>query len=531
MGRLNKTKNQKKERAAAQHRSQEEYSTVPHSFVFHRGHIGKNLQQLILDVRRVMEPYTATNLKVRKKNTLKDFVAMAGPLGITHFLVFTKTPTTVNLKLFRLPGGPSLTFRVTQYSLIKDVVSSLKRHRMHEQQFTHHPLLILNNFGLQGMHIKVMASMFQNMFPSINVHRVNLNAIKRCVLISYDPDSQTLEFRHYSLKVVPVGMSKGLKKFLQEKFPNMSRLQDISELLVKDVALSESEAEQDGSHNITELPQAYAGRGNMKSEQSAVRLTEIGPRMRLQLVKVEEGLGQGNVLYHSFIHKTEQEIQEALARKEEKLQLKAERRQKQEADVERKKGQRAAHRKKSLEGIKKKKQQAEGGDSDAEDPGLQEDQNADEPSEDDDTEYYRQEVGEEPDEDLFPQSAKRKRGHGQPMKPRKRGKYSRSGEDQNPAPGGTSPKVKHRKIPRPRQGWQPRNSPGLRKQQQQQQDARQPGRARNAKRKQAQRPGQQRGSKPQGARRQGRPGLLRKQVPKGKGAFRKQRRPGRKGLA
>ncbi|XP_015284038.1 PREDICTED: suppressor of SWI4 1 homolog, partial [Gekko japonicus] len=95
-------------------------------------------------------------------------------------------------------------------------------------------------------------------------------------------------------------MSKGLKKFLQEKFPNMNRLQDISELLVKDVALSESEAEQDGSHNITELPQAYAGRGNMKSEQSAVRLTEIGPRMKLQLIKVEEGFGQGNVLYHSF---------------------------------------------------------------------------------------------------------------------------------------------------------------------------------------------------------------------------------------
>ncbi|XP_060095915.1 suppressor of SWI4 1 homolog [Heteronotia binoei] len=530
MGRLSKTKNQKKERAAAQHRSQEEYSSVPHSFVFHRGHAGKNLQQLIMDVRRVMEPYTATNLKVRKKNTLKDFVSVAGPLGITHFLVFTKTPTTINLKLFRLPGGPSLTFRVTQYSLIKDVVSSLKRHRMHEQQFTHHPLLILNNFGLQGMHIKVMASMFQNMFPSINVHKVNLNAIKRCVLISYDPDSQTLEFRHYSLKVVPVGMSKGLKKFLQEKFPNMSRLQDISELLVKDIALSESEAEQDGSHNITELPQAYAGRGNMKSEQSAVRLTEIGPRMMLQLIKVEEGLGQGNVLYHSFIHKTEQEIQEALVRKEEKLQLKAERRHKQEADVARKQEQRAAHRKKSLEGIKKKKQQAEGGDSDAEDPGMQEDQNVDEPS-DDDTEYYRQEVGEEPDEDLFPQSTKRKQGLGQSTNPRKRCKYSRSADDPNRAPTGTSATVKHKKIPQPGQGWQPRDSPDLREQRQ---NARQHGRARNANRKQARGPGQHHtkqrcGSRPQGRWRQGKPGLLRKQAPKGKGAFRKQRRSGRKG--
>lgn len=43
---------------------------------------------------------------------------------------------------------------------------------MHDQQFTHHPLLVLNNFGTEGMHIKLMATMFQNMFPSINVHQV-----------------------------------------------------------------------------------------------------------------------------------------------------------------------------------------------------------------------------------------------------------------------------------------------------------------------------------------------------------------------
>lgn len=43
----------------------------------------------------------------------------------------------------------------------------------------------------------------------------------------------------------------------------------------RDINLSESEAEQDGTHNVLELPQAYAGRGNMKAQQSAVRLTEV----------------------------------------------------------------------------------------------------------------------------------------------------------------------------------------------------------------------------------------------------------------
>uniref|UniRef100_A0A8D0DTF4 Peter pan homolog n=1 Tax=Salvator merianae TaxID=96440 RepID=A0A8D0DTF4_SALMN len=529
MGKHSKTKNQKKERAAAQHRSQEEYGSVPHSFVFHRGRIGKNVQQLILDVRRIMDPYTARNLKVRKKNSLKDFVTVAGPLGVTHFLVFTKNPSTINLKLFRLPGGPTLTFRVTQYSLIKDVVSSLKRHRMHEQQFTHHPLLILNNFGLQGMHIKVMATMFQNMFPSINVHRVKLNAVKRCVLINYNPDTQILEFRHYSLKVVPVGMSKGIKKLLQEKFPNLSRLDDISELLIRDINLSESEAEQDGSHNITELPQAYAGRGNMKAQQSAVRLTEIGPRMSLQLIKVEEGLGQGNVLYHSFIHKSEEEIQEALARKEEKLQLKTERRRKQEADVERKQQQKQAHKKKSLEGIKRKKKQAEEGDSDAEDPGMQVDQNANELS-DDDMEYYRQEVGEEPDEDLFPQSTKRKREQNQSTKARKRHRSATTMDD----PAETSSKAKHKKAPKRREQRQEQRTSAQQDQGSSSQQWRNiHKKPQSTKKKRSQPLGQHRakwlpGSRPLGSQWKTKSGLGRKQVSKGKGVFRKHGRSDRK---
>ncbi|NXW99199.1 SSF1 protein, partial [Larus smithsonianus] len=267
--------------------------------------------------------------------------------------------------------------------------------------------------------------------------QVNLNNIKRCLLISYDAETQLLDFRHYSLKVVPVGMNKAVKKLLQEKFPNMSRLEDISELLVKDINLSESEAEQDGTHNVLELPQAYAGRGNMKAQQSAVRLTEIGPRMTLQLIKVEEGLAQGNVLYHGFIHKTEAEVKEILARKEAKLQLKAERRQKQEADVERKRRQREAHREKSLVGIRRKRQQD--GDSDAEDPGAPEQQDAGEQSEESDAEYYRQEVGEEPDKDLFPDRTKRKRSSSGPAPLRKRRRQSQAEHPAAPNPRPTAP--------------------------------------------------------------------------------------------
>lgn len=42
------------------------------------------------------------------------------------------------------------------------------------------------------------------------------------------------------------------------------------------------------------------GRVNRASNKSAVKLQEVGPRMTLQLVKVEEGLCSGSVIFNQF---------------------------------------------------------------------------------------------------------------------------------------------------------------------------------------------------------------------------------------
>ncbi|XP_030826657.1 suppressor of SWI4 1 homolog, partial [Camarhynchus parvulus] len=418
---------QRQQRAQARQRSEREFSSVPHSFVFPRGRAGRSLRSLCRDLRRVLEPFTARNLQVRRSNSLRDLVAVAGPLGVTQFLVLSKSQTGINLKLFRLPGGPTLTFKVLQYSLVRDVVSALRRHRMHEQQFLHPPLLVLGNFGARaGMELRLTAGMFQGMFPALNVHRVNLNSIRRCLLISH-----ALEFKSSSVQVVPVGLSRGLRKILQEKFPNLGRMDDVSQLLMGDVVLSESEAEPDGSQNVLEL--AQNGRGKAVTQQSAIRLTEIGPRLTLQLLKVEEGLGQGNVLYHGLAPKGEEELRELLARREQRLQVRAERRRQQEQNLERKRKQRERHRERSLAGMGRAPGGPTGdprggpgdpgGDSDVEDPGAPEAGEA-EASEEDEAEYYREELGEEPDTDLFPGSSKRKRSPSAAPRARKRRKRS-----------------------------------------------------------------------------------------------------------
>lgn len=48
----------------------------------------------------------------------------------------------------------------------------------------------------------------------------------------------------------------------------------------------------------------------MKNTTSAIRLAEIGPRLKLKLIKIEEGISDGEVLYHEFIAKTPEEVQE-----------------------------------------------------------------------------------------------------------------------------------------------------------------------------------------------------------------------------
>merc|ERR1712168_1724203 len=252
--------------------------------------------------------------------------------------------------------------------------------------------------GGDGMHFKLMTSMFQHMFPSVNVNKVNLNDIRRCIILNYNADTEVIDFRHYNIRAVPVGMSKGMKKLIKAKVPNMGRFDDISDLLMKCGDLSESEVELDGEHNEVILPQELSSRGNIKSSKSAIRLTEIGPRMTLKLIKIQEGLCEGNVLFHSIIKKSEEEILQIRKHKELKKKEKDERKRTQEVNVEKKKKCKHDAKIKSLEGMQSKIQQNSFDDDNDNAVNFNTENDI---SSDDDAVYYEQEVGSKPDKDLF----------------------------------------------------------------------------------------------------------------------------------
>jgi ribosome biogenesis protein SSF1/2 len=69
-----------------------------------------------------MYPYTALNLKESKKNSIKDFLSAAGIFGVSHMMMFTQTENSNYLRFIKNPKGPTLTFKVNEFSLARDVV-------------------------------------------------------------------------------------------------------------------------------------------------------------------------------------------------------------------------------------------------------------------------------------------------------------------------------------------------------------------------------------------------------------------------
>ncbi len=104
------------------------------------GDVTRSINQLVKDVRKIMEPGTASRLRVGKEGDgaakegklmskywqerhaarLRDYLVMAPALHVSHMMIFTLTEAAnVHMRVARLPAGPTMTFRIERYSLMK----------------------------------------------------------------------------------------------------------------------------------------------------------------------------------------------------------------------------------------------------------------------------------------------------------------------------------------------------------------------------------------------------------------------------
>ncbi|RYR22449.1 hypothetical protein Ahy_B03g067734 isoform A [Arachis hypogaea] len=65
---------------------------------------------------------------------------------------------------------------------------------------------------------------------------VKLSSSQRIVLLNYNKDTKQIDFRHYSIRLQPVGVSRRIRKFVQNhQVPDLRNLQDVSDFVTKEV--------------------------------------------------------------------------------------------------------------------------------------------------------------------------------------------------------------------------------------------------------------------------------------------------------
>jgi ribosome biogenesis protein SSF1/2 len=325
-------------------------SAAPRSLVFRRGKIPAGVRELVPDIRRMLMPNTALNLKEKRFNNIRDYVSVSAQLGISHFLIFSATERGPYLRFCKVPQGPTLTFRLVEYSLAADIRSVYRRPAsLQDGDFLHAPLLVLNNFASTGKAdkngIALTAEMFRRSFPAIDVKTAKLKTMRRVVLVDRDEESDCIRLRQYAIRVQPAGLSRPVRKMtVRGKVPKLSNMTDVAELIdgTGNTGAFSSDSEMDDTPLPVTLPQPV--KNLRRGANSVIRLVEVGPRLTLQLIKAEAGLCEGAVLFHRYKVKGKSEIADTERRIAEKQMLKRKRREEQEANVEQKHATKRAKR-------------------------------------------------------------------------------------------------------------------------------------------------------------------------------------------
>lgn len=228
----------------------------------------------------------------------------------------------------------------------------------------------------------LVTTVFQSLFPPINPTVTPLKSIGRVLLLNREAentvedvdDSFVLNFRHYAITTRATDISGPLRRLntaerllaaktsRKSRVPNLGKLEDIADYMVGGEngdgymtdATSGSELDTDAEvevldtapKKLTQTPRPASAPAedwdgvHNNVEKRAVKLVELGPRMRLRLLKVEEGLCSGKVMWHDYVQKTTEELKELDARWDSRRREKEERRRQQRTNVERKRRER-----------------------------------------------------------------------------------------------------------------------------------------------------------------------------------------------
>jgi ribosome biogenesis protein SSF1/2 len=155
-------------------------------------------------------------------------------------------------------------------------------------------------------------------------------------------EAEAIEFRHYGISARQRSINKSIKRLINnKKIPNLARYDDIADFIYSRGGGYSSESEVDDiPESKIVLPEDFQDK--KKNTNVALKLHELGPRLKLKLVKIEEGVCRGNVVFHSYVKKSKKEIKEQMDDIRKKRDLKNERKRVQDENVQRKQQEKEA---------------------------------------------------------------------------------------------------------------------------------------------------------------------------------------------
>ena len=139
----------------------DEENTQPVALVARRGQVGPYMKQLVKELRIVLYPNSPLHFKENSRGSLKDLLSLAKSNEVDHLIFLTSTTNNSYLKAVKLPGGPTLTFKIQGYTNSSDVRASLKKSVRLQPDFKAAPLLVMR--GVEGM----PNLLFRSIFPSM----------------------------------------------------------------------------------------------------------------------------------------------------------------------------------------------------------------------------------------------------------------------------------------------------------------------------------------------------------------------------
>lgn len=307
-----------------------DYAKCPKSFVFARGDISPAVSKLCHDWRETFSPHTAKKLKVYRRDKVKALTRSAKLLGVSHLQIITCSTTGTFLRISRLPHGPTIQFHVDSFETCLDVKKLQRRPQEDPFAYTNPALPVLNNFANSSKpHVKMTQTLLTNLFPQLRIDKVRLTDCRRIVLFHLNEDTEMIDVRHYVITGHRQTKNKAIKRLEKGRLPKRpGTLKDISDLITRpDAFFSDS----DGEAEEMELGQRF--RKLQAQSQALIKLVEVGPRMTLSIHKIMAGMLDGEVIYHSSIKKTPEEIEELKRKRKKKEAERKARRETQEQRV------------------------------------------------------------------------------------------------------------------------------------------------------------------------------------------------------